>query len=115
MNERSELRICLICFVVDFFDARYLIGLWTLCSLDDIEFDLISLFEAFVALALDGTVVNKDVSPALTAEKAVALCIIEPLYGAFILCQWNNSLIACLSDRVPGSESTSTVTTLIRL
>jgi hypothetical protein len=77
---------------MDFFETRDLVGLRTLCPLDDVEFDLIALFKALVAFALDGAVVNEDVSPVVAPEKAVALCVIEPLYGALILCQWSDSL-----------------------
>jgi hypothetical protein len=83
--------------VTDFFETRDLIGLGTLCPLDDVELDLIALFEALVALALDGAVVNEDVRPALAAEEAIALCVVEPLYGALVLCQWSDSLTcSCL-------------------
>src|SRR6266481_1149516 len=83
----------LVCFVMNFFETRDLIGLGTLAALDDVEFNLITLFEALVALALDGAVVNEDVRPAVAAEEAIALCVVKPLYGAFVLCQWSNSLI----------------------
>ena len=83
----------LIRLVIDFLKARDLIGLGTLGSLDDVELNLIAFFEAFVALALDRAVVDEDVSPAIPSEEAVALCVVEPLHGAFILCQWSNSLI----------------------
>jgi hypothetical protein len=36
---------------------------------------------------------NEDICPAIAAEEAVTLCIVEPLYGAFILCQWSHSLL----------------------
>src|ERR1700744_1527386 len=80
--------------MVDFLETRDLISLRTFCSLDDVEFNLITFLQAFVSLALNGTVVNEDVGSSLAAEKAVALRVIEPLYCAFILCQWNNSLVA---------------------
>ena len=84
------------CFVINFFETRDLIGLGTLRSLDDVEFDLVALFEALVALALNGAVVYEDVRPALAAEESVTLCVVEPLYGALILCQWSHSLVSCL-------------------
>ena len=87
----------LACLVINFFEPRDLIGLGALTALNDVEFHLIALFEALVALALDGAVVNKDVSPAFATEEAVALCIVEPLYRALILCQWNNSLLRVLA------------------
>ena len=78
--------------VINFFETRDLVGLGALGSLDDVELDLIAFLEALVALALDRTVVNEDVGATLAAEKAVALCVVEPLYGALILCQWSDSL-----------------------
>jgi len=82
--------------MVDFLEARDLISLRAFCSLDDVKLNLIAFFQAFVSLALNGTVVNEDVGSSVATEKAVALRIIEPLYCAFILCQWNNSLVACV-------------------
>jgi hypothetical protein len=98
---------------MDFFEARDLIGLRTLRPLNNVELNLIALFEALVALALDGAVVNEDVGPTIPAEESVALCVVEPLYRALILCQWNRSLVLRVwGDHKPGSVSTSTVATL---
>ena len=80
------------CLLIYFFQTTNLISLWTLCSLDDVELNLIAFFQAFVTFALNGTVMDEDISSALAAEKSVAFCIVEPLYGAFILCQWTDSL-----------------------
>jgi len=97
----NVLRMCLTCFVIDFFKTcfvidffktRDLIGLGTLCPLDDVELDLIALFEALIALALDRAVMNEDVRPAVAAEEAIALCVVEPLHSALVLCQWSDSL-----------------------
>jgi hypothetical protein len=82
--------------VTNFFEPRDLIGLGTFGSLNDVEFNLITFFEALVALALNGAVVYEDVCPALTAEEAVTFCVVEPLYGALILCHWSHSLVSCL-------------------
>jgi|HubBroStandDraft_2_1064218.scaffolds.fasta_scaffold1495175_1 hypothetical protein len=83
----------LICRLTDFFEAGDLVGLGTLCSLDDIELHLIAFFQALVPLALDGAVVDEDVRPALAAEEAVALRVVEPLNCALVLCQWSDSLV----------------------
>jgi hypothetical protein len=40
-------------YLTNFFQTKDLIGLRTFAALDDIEFDLIALFQALVALALD--------------------------------------------------------------
>lgn len=87
--------ICWIHFVVDLLQTGDLVGLRPLCSLNDIELNLIPFFKAFVALALDGTVVNEDVGSTVVAEEAVALCVVEPLYDAFVLCQLRDSLSCC--------------------
>jgi hypothetical protein len=79
-------------FLTDLFEAGHLIGLRALRTLDDIELHLIPLFKAFVSFALNRTVMNEYVCPAVSAEEAVALRIVEPLYGAFILCQLSYSL-----------------------
>lgn len=82
----------MIHFVSGFLEARDLVRLRTFSALDDIELNLVALFEALVPLALDGAVVNENVCPAVSAEEAVALCVVKPFYGALILCQWSNSL-----------------------
>lgn len=86
------LLIYLICSASDFFEATDLVGLGTLCSLDDIELHLIAFFEALVSLALDGAVVDEDIGSAVAAEESVALCVVEPFYSALVLCQWSDSL-----------------------
>jgi hypothetical protein len=65
--ERDLLRICVARLGADFFETRDLIGLGALCSLDDVELNLIALFETLISLTLDGAVMNEDVSPAVTA------------------------------------------------
>jgi hypothetical protein len=82
--------------LANFFETRDLIGLRTFAALNNVEFNLIAFFETLIALALDGAVMNEDVGSALAAEEAVAFSIVEPLYGAFILCQWSHSLVSSL-------------------
>ena len=106
----------LLCYLLTyFFQTTNLVSLWALCPLDDVEFDFISFFQAFVTLTLDGAVMDEDVCPAFTAEESVAFCVVEPLYRAFILCQWTDSLFSCLSDLVTATKCTATVRTLNRL
>jgi hypothetical protein len=93
MGDSAPAKVRLLAnFVTNFFETRDLIGLGALASLDDVEFHLIAFLETLIALALDGAVVNEDVSPALAAEEAITLCVVEPLYGAFVLCQWSTPL-----------------------
>ena len=87
-----ERKLLAYLLVTNFFEARDLIGLGAFGPLDDVEFDLVAFFEALIALTLDGTVMNEDVGPTLPPEEAVALCVVEPLDGAFVLCQWSCSL-----------------------
>ena len=71
------------------FEAADLIGLRAFAALYDVEFYFVTFFEALVAFALDGTVMDEYVCPAITAEEAVAFCVIEPFNGAFILTHLN--------------------------
>lgn len=87
-----------VCLLTNFFEARDLISLGALTPLDDVKFNLITLFEALIALALDRAVMDEHVRPAIAAEEAVALRVVEPLYGAFIMCHWSYSLISRLSS-----------------
>jgi hypothetical protein len=72
-----------------FFEAADLIGLWAFRAFDDVELYFVTLFEALVAFALNGTIVNEDIGSPITAKKSVAFCVVEPLYGAFILSHLN--------------------------
>jgi len=112
VKSKRELLTCLLTY---FFQATYLISLGALCPLDDVKLDFISFFQALVPLTLDGTIVDEDIGPALAAQKAVALSVVEPLYGTPILCQWSDSLFSCLSKPKSRSKCAATVTTLNRL
>ena len=52
-------------------------------SLHDFEFNIIALLEALVSLRLDGTVVDEHIGSIITADKAEALCVIEPFHFTF--------------------------------
>jgi hypothetical protein len=90
---RGALLTYLTCRLTDFFEAGDLVGLGTLCSLDDIELHLIAFLQALVSFALNGAVVDEHVCPALAAEETVAFCVVEPLNCALVLCQWSDSLV----------------------
>ena len=100
--------------MIDFLNSEDLISLRAFGSLNDIELDLVAFLEALIAFALDGAVVHEDVGATLAAEESVSLCVVEPLYGAFILCQWSDSLAFVSELAIPRSESPSTVTQLIK-
>lgn len=88
--------------------AEDLVGLGAFRTLDDVELYLIAFFEALIAVPLDGAVVNEDVWSSISPEKAVSLCVIEPLYDAFILCHLiqlplvNRSVIRRICGLTPG-------------
>ena len=52
-------------------------------SLNNFEFNVIALLEAFVSLRLDGTVVDEHIRAVIPADKAEALCVIEPFHFTF--------------------------------
>ena len=74
------------------FDSCDVVSLGAFGALDDVELDLIPLFEALVALALDGTVVNEDVGATISTKEAVAFCVVKPFNCALVLCHWSDSL-----------------------
>ncbi len=58
-------------------------GLWTLIATLNPELDAVALIKVAEAFALDGAVVQKDVSAAIIGScEAVTLRAIEPLYCA---------------------------------
>ena len=53
----------------------------------DVELDGIAFLQALVSIQLDGAVVDKDIGAAVvTSQKAIALCVVEPLHCALVLC-----------------------------
>ena len=74
-------RACLNCC----FEASDLVCLRTFGAFDDVELYLIAFFEGFVAVELDGAVVNEDVGSPVSSEEPVPFCVIEPLDDAFEL------------------------------
>jgi hypothetical protein len=65
--------------------ADHRIGLRTLLALNDVEFNVIALFQRFVAIQLDCRVVNENIWPVVASDESVALGVIEPFYFAFEL------------------------------
>jgi hypothetical protein len=65
--------------------AHHLIGLRTLLALDDIELDVVALFQALVPIHLDRAVVDKYIGSVVTSDKPVPFRVIEPLYFPFVL------------------------------
>jgi hypothetical protein len=79
--------------------ASYLIGLGALGALDDVELDLIAFFEALVAFALYGCVVNEYVGALIATEETVPFCIVKPLHCSPVLCHVPNSLLFVVEVR----------------
>jgi len=73
-NRSGRLRCCLL---------GYALCLRAFLSLNNFEFNVIALLEAFVSLRLDGTVVDEHIRAVIPADKAEALCVIEPFHFTF--------------------------------
>src|SRR5690242_18273869 len=67
----------------------YVLGLRSLLSLRDFEFDDLALLEIAKSLAGDAGVVHEDVLALLRGNKAVPLFPIEPLHSTF----WHNRFL----------------------
>src|ERR1700749_5143649 len=65
--------------------ALYLVCLWALLPLDDVELDLIAFFQRFVSIELDRAIVHEDVGPIVSSDETIALRVVEPLDLAFVL------------------------------
>jgi hypothetical protein len=61
------------------------VRLGTFLTLDDIEFDVIALFQSFVAVQLDCRVVDEHIGAVIASDESVALGVVEPLDFAFVL------------------------------
>src|SRR3954470_21967323 len=84
-------------------DALDLLRPGALRPLRDVELDLLAFLELAVAAALDGRVVNEDVSAAaVLLDEAEALFAVEPLHGA--CCHWCCPLLVSEASRVETSS-----------
>ena len=54
-------------------------------SLDDVELDVVSLFEGFVSIQLNCRIVDEYIGPIIPSDKSIALGIVEPLDLSFVL------------------------------
>ena len=68
-----------------FSNSSYGIGLRTLLALNDVEFDLVPFFQAFVSIELDRAVMDKHVGAVIPANESISLRVVEPLHFAFVL------------------------------
>src|ERR1700678_3049124 len=76
-----------LCGYVFVFDSNNLVCLWAFTALDDVELDLVPLFQALIAVDLNGAVVDENVRSVFAPEKPVPLRIVEPFDRAPILRQ----------------------------
>jgi len=65
--------------------------------LNDVELNVIALFQRLVTIQLDCRVVNENIRPVITSDESVALGVIEPLDLAFELSHRD-----CLSCHLGG-------------
>jgi len=66
-------------------EPDYRIRLRTFLTLNDIELDLIVLFQRFVSIQLNRRVVDEYIRPIVAADESVALSVVEPLDLPFVL------------------------------
>ncbi|HKW68562.1 MAG TPA: hypothetical protein VJP04_14810, partial [Terriglobales bacterium] len=65
-------------------------------SLYDVELDLLPFLQAAEAAGLDSREVDENIFAILTADKAIALRVVEPLYSSCFHCVANSfSLVIC--------------------
>ncbi len=74
---------CVVCCCVSLPDDR--VRLRTFRPLDDVELDVIALFQSLVTIQLDCRVVNENIWPVFTSDESVALGVVKPLDLAFVL------------------------------
>jgi hypothetical protein len=83
---------CRICFCSssavsgDFAVPHNLVSLRAFLALDHVKLDLISFFQALVALNLDRRIMHEDIRTIVPADETETLCVVEPLHFAFELC-----------------------------
>src|ERR1700757_2477567 len=64
-------------------DLGHVGRLWTLGALRDVEFDVVTLLQALVALGRNCTVMYEYIGPVFPSDETVSLCVVKPLNGAF--------------------------------
>jgi len=81
----------------DVLHTNHLIRLRALAALDDVKFDLIALFQALIAVDLNGAVMNEHICPTFAPKEPVPFCIVKPLNNSPILrqCCSPRSFTAC--------------------
>ena len=70
-------------------DGQDVFRLEALLTLDDAEFDLLAVPQGAVAIATNGTEVDKHVFTSLALNETETLGIVEPLHGALLTLRYN--------------------------
>jgi hypothetical protein len=87
-------------------EAYYSVSLRTFLTLDDIELNVIALFQGFVSVQLNRRIVNEYIWPVIASDETVALGVVEPLDLPFVLSHWllpSLHRAACIWEIPPGS------------
>jgi hypothetical protein len=66
-------------------EPDYRIRLRAFLTLNDIELDLIVLFQRFVSIQMNRRVMDEYIGPIIAADESVALGVVEPLDLPFVL------------------------------
>src|SRR6185312_1258927 len=86
------------------FTTCHLIGLGTLCALDDVELHFVAFLQGFISVQLDRAVVNEHIGTIGPAKESISLGIVEPLYFAFKLRHFRAFLAPCQIRRCSQFE-----------
>ena len=77
-------------------EAEYSVRLGTFLALDDVELDIIALFQCLVAVQLNCRVVDEHIGAVIATDESVALGVVKPLDFAFVL---SHRLLPFLTER----------------
>jgi len=83
-------------------EADYGVRLGALLALNDVELNLIALFQSLVPVELDGGIVNEYIRPVIASNESVALGVVKPLDLPFELS--HRLLLSCIEREVAVSE-----------
>jgi len=92
------------CVVSGVPEADHCVRLRTFLALNDVELDLIALFQSLVSVQLDGGIVNEYVRPVIASYESVALGVVKPLDLPFVLS--HRLLLSCIVREVAASVLT---------
>jgi hypothetical protein len=63
----------------------YCIRLGALLTLNDVELDVIALFQSFVPIQLNGRVVDEYIRSVVASDESITLGVVKPLNLPFVL------------------------------